>query len=242
MKKLHAKALIGVFGLIALQGAANAEVDIRLRAGAGYGNYSVESKIAKTGPTTRQINYDADYVGIPVGLTFIADNDLYFDLLYQSSSGDAKFDWTGESPKFSRDDTTLTIGARIESFSVYMAYKSGESTTSWPAGYSSDTFAASGFLAGLGWAKPIGNGALTLSGGVGIMEGTYKYTDDPDRNTLSSDITVGYSVGAGYTYSFGRHFSLSADLRWQSYDYTFESVYSITEGLSQATLNAMYTF
>lgn len=218
---------------------ALAEVSVRTRAGVGYGSYSVSSKIAKG---TQTIDYNADYTAVPVGLTFITDNDLYFDLLYQSSSGNAKFSWAGGSPKFSRDDTTLTIGAIVKSFSIYMAYKSGKSTTSWPAGYPADSFTASGFLAGLGWGMPIAKGTLTLSGGVGIMNGTYKYSDSTSINPLTSDITVGFSAGAGYTYSFNQHLNFSADVRWQSYDYTFESNYSIKEGLSQAAINVAYTF
>jgi hypothetical protein len=225
---------------MATANVANADVNIRMRAGGGMGMYSVTSNLSSGG---RLVEYDATYVTIPVGMTLIVNNELYVDLLHQTSSGDAEFAWSSEQPDFSRDDTTLTIGARKADFSFYVAYKTGETKTDWPTGFAPDKLTASGFLAGMGWAKTFGNSALTLGAGVGLMSGEYAFATT--TNPFESDTTIGFSVGAGYTYVITSSFSVNADLKWQSYNYDFESStgnFFIEESPSHLTLNLQYTF
>jgi opacity protein-like surface antigen len=231
-----AKTVGVVLVSLAATSAAIAEVNVRLRAGAGMGIYSVTSNLLTGG---RLVEYDADYVAVPFGVTLIMNNEFYVDLLHQTASGDAKFDWSGQKPDFARDDTTLTLGARKGEFSIYVAYKTGETKTDWPTGFDPDKLTASGFLAGFGWAKPFGSSALTLGAGVGVMSGKYAFATT--SNPFESDTTIGFSVGAGYTYAFNSNFSLNADLKWQTYNYDFGPFY-IEENPSHLTLNLQYTF
>jgi len=228
---------------------AAAEVNLRLRAGAGAGMYSVTSNfLVGAGSAVRRVEYDATYTAIPVGVTLITDDGLYVDLLHQTASGKAEFDGYSEKTDFSRDDTTLTIGGRKGDFSVYLGYKAAEAKTDWPAGFDPDKLTTSGFIAGLGWVKAFGRNAVTLGGGVGILSGRYRYLDprspvspNVQDNPLESDTTLGFSAGAGYTYVFTPSFSLNADLKWQSYNYDFGSFY-IKENPSHLVLMAQYTF
>jgi hypothetical protein len=228
---------------------ANADVNIRLRAGSGTGTYSVTSNFSVgSAPNTRRVEYDATYLAVPVGVTLITDGGLYVDLLHMSASGEAEFDGTSEKPDFSRDDTTLTIGGRKGDFSVYVGYKTGEAVTEWPGDFDPDKLSTSGFIAGLGWGKALGRNVFTLGGGVGVLSGRYRYLApqspvDPDAqdNPLESDTTLGFSVGAGYTYVFASSFSVNADVKWQSYDYDF-GAFQLQEELANVTLNLQYTF
>jgi hypothetical protein len=241
MKTINVVKMAGVMVVgVMTANVANADVNVRVRAGGGMGMYSVTSNLSSGG---RPVEYDASYVTIPVGLTLIVNNELYVDLLHQASSGEAEFDWSSQKPDFSRDDTTLTIGARKGPFSIYVAYKTGEAKTDWPADFAPDKLTASGFLAGLGWAKPFGNSAVTLGAGVGVMSGKYAFATT--TNPFESDTTLGFSLGAGYTYVFTPSFSINADLKWQSYNYDFESTvgnFYIEESPAHLVLNLQYTF
>jgi opacity protein-like surface antigen len=171
----------------------------------------------------------------------ITDNGLYVDLLHQSASGDAKFNWSSEKPSFTRDDTTLTIGGRKGSYTVYVAYKTGQAKTDWPAGYQPDKLTATGFLAGFGWVTSVGKSAFTFGAGVGVMTGRYDYVASSTTAALESKTTIGYSLGAGYTFAFAENWSLNTDLKWQSYDYSFGS-FNIQERPKQLAVGLQYTF
>lgn len=243
------KAAGAVLACMAMVNVAVADVNVRLRAGVGTGTYSVTSNfLVGSGSTTRRVEYDATYLAVPVGVTLITDSGLYVDLLHVSASGEAEFSGTSQTPDFSRDDTTLTIGARKGDFSLYMGYKTGEAATDWPGDFDPDKLTTSGFIAGLGWAKAFGRNVFTLGGGVGVLSGRYRYlapqspVESPNQdNPLESDTTLGFSLGAGYTYIFASGFSINADLKWQSYDYDFGS-FQLQEELANVTLNFQYTF
>ncbi len=236
MSKSKAGVLLGA--LVALSGVAQAEVGIRVRAGIGLGQYSVDSNLTTGG---FKVKYDADYTTVPVGITLITDNDLYVDLVHQTSSGNASFSFSSQEPDFERDDTTLTIGARKGNASFYVGYKTSEAITDWPSGtgIAPDKLSTSGFLAGVGWAFPFSSSALNISGGVGVLNGTYTFS--PTSVPLDSDTTLGYSVSAGYTYAFKSGFSINADIRWQQYSYDFGPNF-IEENPAHGVLSFLYTF
>jgi len=234
----------GLVVAIGLSQTALAEVDIRLRAGAGVGMYSVDSNIPTGG---RLVEYQANYTPIAAGVTLILDNELYVDLVHQNASGKAKFDWSSEKPDFSRNDTTLTIGGRVDNISVYVGYKTSEANTDWPTGFQPDKLTTSGFLAGAGWAIPFSSSAINLGGGVGVLNGKYRYLapgapaqPDVQDNPLESDTTVGFSVSAGYTYVFSPHLSINGDLKYQYYNYEFGSSF-IRESPAHFVLSLLYT-
>jgi hypothetical protein len=236
---------VRVFAIAALavctSQAALAEVNVRLRAGVGMGQYSVDSNFSIGAGGQYKVEYEADYVTVPVGVTLIFDNELYIDLVHQSSSGKAQFAFTSQEPDFSRDDTTLTIGGRLENVSIYVGYKTGEAITDWPSGtgIAPDRLTTSGFLAGVGWAIPLSSSAFNLGAGVGVLSGEYDYS--VTATPLNSETTFGYSLSAGYTYVFGPSFSVNADLRYQSYDYKFDSFF-IKESPAHLVLSASYAF
>ncbi|HTE40350.1 MAG TPA: hypothetical protein VK629_05965 [Steroidobacteraceae bacterium] len=229
-----------VVGLCAVQ-SAQAEVNVRLRAGVGIGQYSVDSNFSIGGGGQYKVEYEADYITVPVGVTLIFDNELYVDMVHQSSSGDAKFSFSNQKPDFSRDDTTLTIGGRLDNVSIYVGYKTSEAITDWPSGtgIAPDRLTTSGFLAGVGWAIPLSSSAFNLGAGVGVLSGVYDYSST--AAPLDSETTLGYSLNAGYTYVFGPSFSVNADLRYQSYDYKFDSFF-IKESPAHLVVSASYAF
>jgi hypothetical protein len=244
--KTNAIVCLAAIAFAAVSGPAHAQVTVKARAGVAAGNYSVSGDVLKSsgipGTAVRPVEYRSDYVAVPVGITFIADSGLYFDLLYQSASGKAKFPWAATKPSFTRDETTMTIGAQFNRMSVYMGYKSGESNTDWPSPFSPDKFSSSGFLAGFAVGIPVGSGAINIGGGLGIINGRYNFSSsNANPFFLDSRTTLGFSLGGGYSRTFGKHLSLGGDLKYQSYNYKFSTAH-LKENLSQVTVTIAYAF
>jgi len=232
MKKLIASKAILLAGL-AFSASSYADVTTRLRSGLTVlGNYEVSNV------GYGNLAYDADYTAIPIGITVLFDSGMYADLAYQSSSGDASFAWSSESPDFSRSEVTATVGTRMKNFSAFLGYKQGETETDWPAGLSPDVFESAGFVFGVGYSIPLNKSAISITGGLGLLTGEYTFAPG---QSLESDATFGYSFGLGYNYVLGRNWSVGADYKWNSYDYEFVDG-TISEEFSQVTLNVALTF
>lgn len=234
MKKL------GLLAALALASTASfADTSFRVRGGYTFGDYELSSDV--------QPLYDAEYTGVPLGLTLIFDNGMYADVLVSNVSGDANGDDTDETGDFDRDDTTLTFGWRVENFSFFVGYKKGESTTEFefaPGFSAADTFESEGVVAGAGISFPSGSHNFSITGGLGFMEGTYTYeeTGSPDFD-VDADFTLGYSLGLAYSYSFNSNFAITADYKWQSYDFEFSDFdITLTEDFSGFSLLAGYRF
>jgi opacity protein-like surface antigen len=233
------KRLIAVSAMLAglaIAQSSNAEVTTRLRAGYTFaGDYEVTSDIAFGADA---LEYEVDYSGVPVGLTVMFGETFYADLAYQSSQGEAKFAWSPQSPDFKRSEWTAAFGARFGKFTSYIGYKDGTSKTDWPTGYYPDEFESSGLVAGFGVSIPIPHSSLNFSLGIGSLKGTYTFAPG---ESIETDYAFGYSLGAGYTYVFNKHFSATADYKWNKFDYSWEDA-TISEQLSQATVSAAFSF
>lgn len=225
MKKL------GLLAALALASTASfADTSFRLRAGYTTGDYELSYN--------DESSYTAEYTGVPIGATLILDSGLYFDVLIANVSGDA--DVLDQTTDFERDDTTLTAGWRMDNVSFYVGYKTAETNTDYPFGIPPDKFESSGLVAGAGVAFPSGNHSFAISGGLGFMEGTY--TPEPGVD-FDADFTLGYSFGLSYSYSFNSHFAITADYKWQSYDFEFtDSAETLTEDFSGFSVLAGYRF
>ena len=236
---------LAVCGLLACSITAQAEISIRARAGVGAGSYDASGDVHVNLGTSctnncPAVKYSSDYTAIPIGLTFISDEGIYFDMMHQFANGNSKF--AGTKGTLTRDESTLTIGTRHNQFSVYMGYKQAETNNKWSAPLSfRDKFSSSGFITGFGWNQPLPVGVLNASLGVGFLNAQYSY--DKSQPALESNTTLGGSVGISYGYAFTENLNVTADYKWQSYNYSFDIISAkMKEDFSQLGVTASYSF
>ncbi len=230
---------------------------VRVRAGVASTDYSVKFD----GGLYQGLKAESKYTAKGVGLTYVSSGGFYVDV-YGQTSGDATHDLWKPLPdqKFSRDDFTLTLGVSLPSdaatFSVFGGFKSGTSELDAPRGrtfgfssgpgtigWGKDTFDSSGIFFGAGVGVPAAGGQIGANAAIAFMSGTWK--DDAGFNA-DADVTVGFSFGLSYTYTFGRNFGVILDYKAQAYSYDFATTttanYSATETINSLGLNLFAQF
>jgi len=234
--------------------AAQAQGTVRLYAGPAKTTYKITFD-NNADSRYRNKTAKADYTATNVGLTWVSSIGLYVDLSGQQS-GNATHDlWTDRTSQpqdFSHTSYLLTVGYsrvfdRGGSLSGFGGFKSGRTELAAPRPplpWSQDKFDSRGIFVGMGGGFPALGGQFSASGAIGIMSG--KWTDDNGFDN-SADSTLGYSAGFGYTYKFTQSLGLTADYKFQMYNYDF-SVYATTpeytvkEKISSLGLRLSYQF
>lgn len=211
-----------------------AQAEVKVRAGVAKSSYSAAFGNSST-PSAVYRNKTAisDYTAANIGLTYLLDNGLYFDLGTSSSVSSATHDlWATRTPipqSFKRTDTAFIVG-KAGAFpngmgnNLYMGLKTGKSNLAAPAslGWTEDIFTASGLVLGGGLSFPLGakGGSIGVNGGIGFMSATWT---DTAGFYAKADSALGASFGLSYTLPFTTAFGLVVDYKGNAYSYTFNS-------------------
>jgi hypothetical protein len=232
---------------------------IRARVAMSRVNYSVGFD-QNADPNYKNKTAKSSFTMKGVGLTAVSASGVYVDFV-TAKSGSATHDlWsniTSTPQPFERTESAVTLGfsgpVGEGSASAFLGYKTGESDLNAPPGaitgytFTKDKFKSSGLFFGGGFAFPAMGGNLGFNGALALMSG--KWTDDhnpPFDN--SADTTVGFSLGASYTYLFTKNFGASVDWKYNSYSYNFAlystttAPYTVTEKMSSFGLNLLAQF
>lgn len=266
MNKLAIGAVLCAMTVVASQAALADEGLIRLRATASRNSYSLG--FDDNGPTGyRNKTAKATFTMKGVGLTAVSASGVYVDFV-TAKSGSATHDlwnsFTTAPQSFERTESALTLGfsgqAGEGSGSAFLGYKVGESKLHAPPfapvtstlpnttyNFTQDKFTSSGLFFGGGFAFPAMGGNLGFNGAIAFMSG--KWTDDhsPTPYDNKADTTVGFSLGASYTYLFTKNVGVSADWRFNAYSYNFNlystnPAYTVTETINSFGVSLLAQF
>ena len=224
-------------------------------------------------PTTYKISFDQNapnfggplnyqnktakstYTAVTAGGTWISPKGIYVDLAAQQSLSATHDLWnsvTSQAQDFSHDSYTLTggytrvfpQGISVSGFGGFIKGSTVLNAPSPPFGFTKDKFDSKGIFLGVGVGYPALGGQLSGSIAVAGMNG--KWTDDVSYNN-HADNTGGFSLGAGYTYKFSPAWGITADLKFQRYNYNFATssvatAYQVSEKISSAGVKVSYQF
>jgi hypothetical protein len=259
MNRLAIGAVLCAMTFVASEAAFADEGLIRLRATASRNSYSLGfDQNAGTGYKNKTAK--ATYTMKGVGLTAVSSSGVYLDIV-TAKSGSATHDlwsnFTSTPQSFERKESAITLGFSSQvgegSASGFLGYKTGESDLNAPPGalgaytFTKDKFKSSGMFFGGGFAFPAMGGNLGFNGAIALMSG--KWTDDhnpPYDN--SADTTVGFSLGASYTYLFTKNVGMSVDWKFNAYSYNFalysttQPAYTVTETINSFGVNLLAQF
>jgi len=198
----------------------------------------------------------ADYLAPTIGFTWVSPQRIYVDASYQTSLSADHDLWKSATPQemdFSRSSYTVTGGyvhvlsggTTISGFGGLTGGKSklkapGPPSTTW----TEDVFTSNGVFGGAAWGMPALGGSISISGAIALMSG--KWTGD-DGYLAEANSTVGFSVGAGYTYRITPALGVTADVKIQNYSYTFDPTgtapdYKVNENTRALGARVSYTF
>jgi len=213
-------------------------------------------------PTTYRITLDipgafnatakSTYAAANLGATWVSPRGIYVDVSGQTSLN-AKHDlWeiTGDGKqKFSRDSYTVTGGyihvlSRGVSISGFGGYTYGKTILYAPPGFaqSKDIFESKGIFVGAGAGIPALHGQFSGSLAIAGMKGNQR--DDAGFD-INADTTFGFSLGGAYTYKLSNALGVTADLRYQQYNYDFGTQiagYKVTEKMASLGVRLGYQF
>lgn len=251
-----------------LSPAAQAQQTFRVYAGLAPTTYSIKFD-DKAEPLYRNKTAKADYVATNVGFSWISPERIYADLSVQrsgSATHDLWKDATGGSPPgpdqdFSHDSEILTAGyvhvlSQGQTISGFGGFRRGKTTLAAPQGgtvpagtitWSKDSFESKGVFFGAAWGIPAWGGSISLSGALALMGGKWT-ADTPTSFNTEADLTTGVSFNASYTYRFARAWGVTADYRFQTYNYGFNpgtsaaTAYNVTERISSIGARVSYQF
>ena len=225
-------------------------------------------------PTTYQISFDqnapnfsgginyknktakSNYTAVNLGLTWVSPKGIYVDLSGQQSGSATHDFWTDTTStpqNFSHDSYTLTggyshafpQGISVSGFGGFINGSTVLNAPSPPFGFTKDKFDSKGIFLGVGVGYPALGGQFSGSVAVAGMNG--KWTDDVSYNN-HADNTVGFSLGAGYTYKFTPAWGITGDFRFQRYNYNFavysatQPAYQVSEKIASAGVKVSYQF
>jgi hypothetical protein len=195
--------------------SASAETIFRPRVSLGFSSY--ELAFTNSGSSLSSVSYLKGGIGATV-----ATGQLYFDAGYSGSLGAKYDDGVVADQDFLRNDLTLTVGYVLpNNFTVFGGYKSGTTEyTDWLSVDTTTKFEASGPYFGAGIGIPAGSGVLSFNGAIAILSADLT---DNDPNLIpfnASADSVGLSLGAGYSMSFGGTSGLAFKGSIQAYNYT----------------------
>jgi hypothetical protein len=251
-----------------LSTAAQAQDTFRVYAGVAPTSYSIAfSGSAPAGYSGKTAK--SSYTAGNLGFSWVLPQRIYFDLSYQQSLSADHDLWkdtnaaNASKQDFSNNAFTLTGGyinvlPNGMSITGFGGLRKSESTLSAPknafssAGvfiqWSKEFFDSTGAFVGAGAAVPALAGQFSVSGAVAFLSGTWK---DDIGNSTKADHASGYSLNGGYTYQFTQALGITADLRYQVYNFAFKRSqffsfaavpYDVTEKTISGGLRLSYQF
>jgi len=247
-----------------LSTAAQAQQTFRVYGGVAENKYSIAFS-GSAFPGYAGKTAKSTYLSENVGFSWVLPQRIYFDLSYQKSASADHDLWKGfvdgDKQDLSNKAATLTGGYIMVqpsgmSITAFGGLRKSETTLAAPKdanpgvfAFSKDTFDSTGAFAGAGVGLPALGGQFSFSGALALLKGTWK--DDAPVNPFYSkaDLTLGYSLNAGYTYKFTQALGVSADLRYQLYNFNFTRTsagvdvpYDVTEKTVSAGVRLSYQF
>jgi hypothetical protein len=90
-------------------------------------------------------------------------------------------------------------------------------------------------------------GNLGFNGAIALMSGKWADDHNPPYDN-SADTTVGFSLGASYTYLFTKNVGMSVDWKFNAYSYNFalysttQPAYTVTETINSFGVNLLAQF
>jgi len=255
--------LISGMFIAATFASQSALAEVKLRVGAASSDYKLSGDY---------IQATSSYSPITAGLTFASDSGFYVDLAYTDGKGKhdgwktanfptiacgstSCFNAASASEDFKRNDYALIFGGSHlnrdngVATTVYVGLKGGQTTLDAQraaVAWKSETFDTVGVVFGGGASFPISQGkagAVGVNLGLGVMGGTWK---DTTGFSAKAKTTIGYSLGASYTYPITSNFGVAVDYKLNAYNYKFawsgNRTVSITEGISTLGATAYVKF
>lgn len=221
-------------------------------------------------PTTYKISFDQNspygsatakskYTAANAGLTWISSRGIYVDFALQQSLSATHDLWNfvpNTPPQdFSHDTYTLTggyshgfaSGVSVSGFGGYTVSNTQLNAPKPPFAFSKDKFDSQGIFIGVGVGYPALGGQISGSVAIASMKGKWK--DDNGFNN-TADYTIGFSLGAGYTYKFSQAWGITGDIRSQQYKYDFgtytattaQPAYTVKENITSLGVKLSYQF
>jgi hypothetical protein len=214
--------------------SASAETLFRPRVSLGFSNY--ELAFTQSGNSLSSVTYLKGGIGAT-----IATGQLYFDAGYSGSMGAKYDDGIVADQDFLRNDLTLTVGYVLpNNITVFGGYKSGTTEyTDWLSVDTTTKFEASGPYFGAGIGMPVGEGVLSFNGAIAVLSADLTDNDPNLTQFNASGDSVGLSLGAGYSMTFGGKHGLAFKASYQVYDYTGWTDPNYTIDDTQETILAM---
>lgn len=207
----------------------SALAEVKIRAGVASSTYSLSGDYITAKSTYSPTNF---------GLTFAADNGFYVDLALSNGTGKhdgwAYLDPAGAEQEFKREDAALIFGGSSLNpntgiaGTVYIGVKTGTTTLGneklYQLGWTriSEKFETSGLVFGGGASFPIASGKAGMVGinlGLGLMSG--KWSTTGDNRSAKANSTLGFSLGASYTFPFSSNFGVVVDGKYNNYRYNY---------------------
>lgn len=199
----------------------------------------------------------SSYTAANLGMTWASSKGIYVDVSAQQSLSATHDLWnsvTTQPQDFSHDSYALTAGyshafaqgASISGFGGYLVSHTTLNAPNPPFTFVKDKFDSHGYFVGVGGGIPALGGQVTASGAIAIMNG--RWSDDSGTYNNHANYTVGFSLGTAYTYKFTPAWGVTADLRYQNYDYKFAlysatvPAYTISEKIVSAGVRLSYQF
>lgn len=238
--------------------SAQAQHVFRPYAGLALTNYSI--KFDSNGfPGYANKTAKSDYLAPTIGFTWVSPQRIFVDASFQSSlsaTHDLWKDITSADQDFSRYSYTVTGGyvhvlSGGSTVSFFGGLTGGKSTLKAPGQpfmtWTEDVFTSIGPFFGGAWGTAALGGSINFSGALALMAGNWK--DNSGTFDADAKSTVGFSVGAGYTYRITPAWGVTADLKIQNYSYTFDPEtpasapdYKVTENIKALGVRVSYQF
>jgi hypothetical protein len=247
-----------LFVLAFFPAASQAQNAFRLYAGAAPTSYKItfdqNAPNFAGGANYKDKTAKSTYTAVNVGLTWVSPKAIYVDFAAQQSLSATHDLWksvTSQDQDFSHDSYTLTAGYshvfdKGISVSGFGGYTVSNTVLNAPRqlGFTKDKFDSHGIFVGVGAGIPALGGQFSGSVALAGMSGKWK---DDVAYSNSADYTVGFSLGAAYTYKISQAWGVGADIRLQQYKYTFgtyttQPAYSVKENISSLGVKAGYQF
>ena len=180
------------------------------------------------------------YQALNLGATYIHSSGFYGDIGYRTPFSKAKWNTVeltnrqgsvndGENEKFTRVDTTLTLGKAFEGgWTAFVGYQDSKSKMDLPARWVTtygskpdESFNVNGYFVGGGKSFDLKDyGSISLSAATGKMKAKLQDATGRWNNSTGGS---GYSLGAGYNYFFTKNAGINVEVKQQKYRYTFSN-------------------
>lgn len=246
-KKITYQVGLGLLSLVMVGANAQAETNVRVKAGAVTGTYD---NVYSPGGREDEV----DFGGVELSAALLFNEGMFVELKSSKLEADAadvdsnnpavdQTDWT-------RDELALNFGFAAGGGGIVIGFQDNSTvneTAAVPAGFGDVELTSTGLTFAYGLLGNFGESNFGYSAtlGLGVMDGNLNSDSGVDAD---ADYTFGYSLGLGLSYAPIDHLTLAADYRLQAYEFEFSDVFTtgdtltIEETINRFVFSAAYTF